>query len=207
MLLTRREWPILVFNLVYIPIFSVIALQRANYEFILYVVVILVAGGSILAKQRKVRFDLPILWGLSIWGLAHMMGGNVGVGDGVVYGVILVPILPEYNILRYDQVVHMFGFGVMTLVCHHLLQPYLRPDIIRWRTLAVLIMLMGSGVGAINEIIEFVAVLTVPETGVGGYHNTMLDLVFNLIGGIIAVTWLTWIRKHGQEGPGAVSRG
>ena len=31
-----------------------------------------------------------------------------------------------------------------------------------------------------------------PETGVGGYHNTMLDLCFNLLGGILAVTWLTW---------------
>jgi hypothetical protein len=33
-----------------------------------------------------------------------------------------------------------------------------------------------------------------PETGVGGYDNTMQDLVFNLFGGIAAVLWLTWRR-------------
>jgi len=36
------------------------------------------------------------------------------------------------------------------------------------------------------------AVQIVPETGVGGYENTMLDIVFNLLGGILAVTWLAW---------------
>ena len=50
--------------------------------------------------------------------------------------------------------------------------------------------------GPDNEIIEFIAVLTVPETGVGGYENTMLDLVFNLIGGILAVFWLGWRRAR-----------
>ncbi|MFQ5590293.1 MAG: DUF2238 domain-containing protein [Phycisphaerae bacterium] len=200
MLLTRREWPILIVNLLYVSTFTVIALRRANYEFVLYVGVVIIAGAWILLKQRKVRFDRTILWGLTIWGLAHMIGGNIDVGDGVVYGVILVPIAPGYHILRYDQVVHVFGFGVATLVCHHLLQPYLRPEIVRWRTLALLIVLMGSGLGALNEIIEFLAVLTVPETGVGGYQNTMLDLVFNLIGGVLAVSWLTWRRARSTTG-------
>ena len=199
MLLTKREWPILIVNLLYVPIFAVMAMRRANYEFILYVGVIMVAGAWILLKQRKVRFGQTILWGLTIWGLAHMIGGNVRAGGGAVYGMILVPILPGHQILRYDQVVHTFGFGVTTLLCYHLLQPYLRPEIVRWRTLALLIVLMGSGAGALNEIIEFIAVLTVPETGVGGYENTMLDLVFNLIGGVLAVFWLSWRRARSSE--------
>ncbi|MHC4697497.1 MAG: DUF2238 domain-containing protein [Planctomycetota bacterium] len=201
MFLTRREWPILIVNLIYVPIFAAIALQHANYEFVLYVGVILVAGVWILLKQRTVRFGRTILWGLTVWGLAHMIGGNIRVGDGIVYSLILVPILPDYHILRYDQVVHMFGFGIVTLMCHHVLQSYLRREVVRWGTLALLIVLMGSGVGALNEIIEFIAVLTVPETGVGGYHNTMLDLVFNLIGGVLAVIWLTWRRSRRPVAP------
>ncbi len=196
MLLTKHEWPILIVNLIYVPIFALIALGHANYEFVLYVGVIIVAGTWILLKQRTVQFDRPILWGLTAWGLAHMIGGNIRVGDGIVYNVIVIPILPQHHILRYDQIVHMFGFGVVTLVCYHLLRAFLRSEINRFRTLALLIVLMGSGVGAINEIIEFVTVLTVPETGVGGYENTMLDLVFNLIGGIVAVTWLS--RRHAR---------
>jgi len=47
----------------------------------------------------------------------------------------------------------------------------------------VLVVLMGSGIGAVNEIIEFIAVKSVPETNVGGYDNTLWDLIFNLFGG------------------------
>jgi len=194
MLLTRRELPILITNLIYIPIFAVIALERGNYEFILYVGVIVFLAVWIVLKQGSVKFDRTILWGLTIWGLMHMAGGNLRVGDGVLYGLQLVPIFPSLNILRYDQVVHLFGFGVATLVCYHLLRPYLTPDIARWPALAFLVVLMGSGLGALNEILEFIAVLCVPETGVGGYENTMLDLVFNLIGGFLAVGWLSWRR-------------
>lgn len=196
MLLTKRELPVLIVNLIYVPIFAVIALRGANYEFLLYVAVILIVGGWILWKQRKVRFDQTILWGLTIWGLLHMAGGNLRVGDGVLYGVALIPLVPRFDILRYDQLVHVFGFGVATLVCHHLLRPYLRERIDRWGTLSFLIVLMGSGFGAVNEIIEFIAVLAMPETGVGGYENTLLDLVFNLIGGILAVFWLACQRKR-----------
>ena len=65
-------------------------------------------------------------------------------------------------------------------------------------TAAAMVVLMlflgrGSGVGAINELVEFLAVLTVPETGVGGYENTALDLCSNLIGGFAAVAWLRWM--------------
>ena len=39
----------------------------------------------------------------------------------------------------------------------------------------------GSGFGALNEVVEFIAVLTIPETNVGGYENTGWDLVANLV--------------------------
>ncbi len=192
MLLTKRELPVLIVNLIYVPFFTFIALSRTNYEFLLYVAVILLVGAWILWKQRRIKFGLPILWGLTAWGIMHMAGGNVRVGDGVLYEVILVPLIRDYDILRYDQVVHMLGFGIATLLCHHLLRPYLRDGIERTGTLLFLVVLMGSGFGAINEIIEFIAVVAMPETGVGGYTNTLLDLVFNLIGGVVAACGLAW---------------
>jgi len=39
----------------------------------------------------------------------------------------------------------------------------------------------------VNEIIEFAAVLMFPQTNVGGYVNTALDLVFNAGGAITAM--------------------
>lgn len=185
MSMNRRELPILLFNLIYVPAFAVVAVGRGNYEFMLYIAVILAVGGLVYWKQSSVQFSRGILWGLSGWGLLHMCGGLLRVGNGVLYELQLIP-----GLVRFDQLVHAVGFGVATLVCHHLLKNYLRPGIMNWKTLAVLVVLMGSGVGAMNEIIEFIAVKTMPETGVGGYDNTMGDLIFNLIGGTIAVTIL-----------------
>ena len=45
----------------------------------------------------------------------------------------------------------------------------------------------GMGFGALNEIVEFFAVLMLPETNVGGYTNTGWDLVSNLVGATLAV--------------------
>ncbi len=144
----------------------------------------------ILLKQRTVRYELPELWGLTFWGMMHMCGGILRVDGEVLYSLQLIP-----NFLRFDQFVHFFGFGIATLVCHHLLKSHLKSDLPRSLTLAVLIVLMGSGVGAVNEILEFIAVKIVPETGVGGYENTMWDLVFNLLGALTAVAYLR-LRSH-----------
>ena len=44
------------------------------------------------------------------------------------------------------------------------------------------------GFGALNEVIEFIATLMVPNTNVGGYVNTGWDLVANMIGASVAAT-------------------
>ncbi len=189
----RRDLPVIVFSMAYMVVFVGISLTRKNYEFILYAAVVVAIAAWILVKQRTVRFDPVILWGLSIWGLLHMAGGNIHVGDGVLYNVQLVPV-----VLRYDQLVHAFGFGTATLACHHILKNMLKPDIPQRVTLTILVILMGCGVGALNEIVEFIAVLAVPETNVGGYENTLWDLIFNLFGATIAAIWAT-SRRFGKS--------
>lgn len=192
MLLRSREWPIFLANLVYIPIFTVIALRRLNFEFLLYVGVIMVLGVWIVVKQRSVHFEPHVLWGLTVWGLLHMAGGNIEFDGVKLYEQELLRLIPRFHVLRYDQLVHTLGFGVATLVCAHLLRPCLKADASRRSMPFVLVVLMGAGVGALNEILEFAVVVVMPETGVGGYENTMLDLVFNLLGGTLAALWLRW---------------
>jgi hypothetical protein len=181
----RRDLPVILFSAAYMVVFVAVSLTRHNYEFILYAGVVLLLAAWILAKQRTVRFDLIILWGLSLWGLLHMAGGNIRVGDSVLYNVQLIP-----RFLRYDQLVHAFGFGTATLVCFHILSGMLKPEAPRGLTMIILVALMGCGVGALNEIVEFLAVLLMPETNVGGYENTLWDLIFNLFGASIAATWV-----------------
>ena len=191
----RRELPVIVVNVIYITCFTFIALGNANYEFVMYAGVVLALFGWILYKQETVRFDRTILWGLTGWGLMHMAGGNVRINGEILYGLQLISVY-----LRYDQLVHAFGFAIATLVCFHLLRPYLRDDLAKWWPLAILVILMGLGLGAVNELVEFVAVRNIPETNVGGYDNTLWDLVFDLIGAVLAVILLTYRRGRAPRG-------
>ncbi len=187
----RRELPVVVVNAIYITFFTFVALGNANYEFVLYAGVVIAVFGWILYKQAAVQFDRTILWGLTGWALMHMAGGNVRINGEILYALQLIPVY-----LRYDQLVHVFGFGIGTLVCFHLLRPYLRDDAEKWWPLAILVVLLGLGLGAVNELVEFVAVVTIPKTNVGGYENTLWDLVFDLIGAVLAVILLTYRRAR-----------
>lgn len=108
-----------------------------------------------------------------------------------VYELILFPLVGEpYNILKYDQFVHLFGFGIATLVMFYLIKPYLIKENIGKVALSVVMIMAGLGVGAFNEIIEFIITVIMPNSGVGGYENTALDLVSNLFSAIIAMFYI-----------------
>ncbi|PIT86783.1 MAG: hypothetical protein COU33_01285 [Candidatus Magasanikbacteria bacterium CG10_big_fil_rev_8_21_14_0_10_43_6] len=182
--MTTQEKPILLFNTLYLTSFALYAVLQKNYEFIFYVSIVLFFIILIVVKNKKIGLSPRVLWGLSAWGLLHMMGGTIPVHDSVLYNLQLIPVL-----LKYDQFVHAFGFGTTTIVGYQLLRPYLKTDL-NWTTLSLLLILIGLGAGAMNEILEFIATVIIPETNVGGYVNTSLDLVFNLIGATIAGLWL-----------------
>jgi hypothetical protein len=57
------------------------------------------------------------------------------------------------------------------------------------------------GFGALNEVIEFIAVLTIPHTNVGGYINTGWDLVFNLLGALTAAAAIRWHYARVRQNP------
>lgn len=190
------HWLLLLFTLTYIVGFAGYYIRIKDYEFLWYVAVLVFFFLLIAFTLSRSKFTYPILTGLSIWGLLHMAGGGIPVGDSVLYGVTLIPLFSsgDITILKYDQAVHFWGFAVSTLVVYHLLVPYLNPQT-NWKVIYPILVAAGVGLGAFNEIVEFIAVLSFPDTGVGGYTNTALDLVFNTFGAIAAVTFIHLRRK------------
>jgi putative membrane protein len=187
MLLRKGQIPILVVNAVALAIFTILFLSRKNYEFLLYIGVIIFFLVLILGTNKKVEYPNSVLWGLTAWALLHMSGGGLYIGEIKLYEVMLVTLSEEYHIFRYDQFVHIIGFGVATLVMYFLIKPLLRPELDRWTALSIVVVMAGLGVGALNEIVEFAATVLMPETGVGGYMNTSLDLVSDLVGAVVAI--------------------
>src|SRR3989344_5549003 len=190
MFLKKGQLPILIVNLVYLLISLFVFLGRANYEFVMYIGVLVFFLVLVLATNKKINYPNSVLWMLTAWGILHMAGGGILLENGsVLYTLILFPISEAYQILKYDQFVHIVGFFVATLIAYVLLKPNLKNNFGWWSTGIVLAM-AGLGLGALNEIVEFIATILVPKTNVGGYTNTSLDLVADLLGSILATIWI-----------------
>lgn len=190
MFLKKSQIILLIINAIYLLIASFYYLSRKNYEFIMYVGIIILIFIIILFTINKINYPNIVLIGLTIWGIMHMIGG-VLIGNSVIYSKILINIIGEpYNILKYDQFVHVFGFAIATLMMFVLLKPFLKFPIKKWSSISILVIMAGFGIGALNEMIEFSAVVLMPETGVGGFINTSLDLIADFIGACIAMIYI-----------------
>lgn len=192
MLIKKSQIQILIFTLFYLVIFLFVFFKRANYEFVMYVFVVLFFFALIIFTNKKINYPNFVLWGLSLWGLLHMCGGGILLGSEKMrlYGLMLINLSTEYSIFRYDQFVHIVGFFVATLVMFVILKPVLKKDFDNWASVSIIIIMAGLGVGALNELIEFLAVVLIPETGVGGFVNTSMDLVADLVGAILAMIYI-----------------
>lgn len=183
-----RRRPILgTFVVGYLVGFTVLGAAIGAELTVPYLVVVAIL--MIIVVRLDLHFDLGngVLWALAAWGLVHMAGGIVPLDDERTLYSAEVGI----EFIRYDRLVHAFGFGAATLACGKVLRHWLPGQRIDW-TPAGLVILAGMGVGAINEMVEFLATLVFEETNVGGFDNTGWDLVFDLIGAFSAGAWLHW---------------
>jgi len=201
MLIRKDQWSILWVNVFLILYFSTLSWAGQNYEFVFYCGVVLVAFLMFLFTNKRVGYSNTVLWGLTFWAFLHMAGGNFSYNGVRWYNQILVPLSESYPILRYDQIVHMVGFGVLVFLVYELIKPLMKPTVSRWWMFSFILVMASCGVGALNEIVEFFATIILPETGVGDYMNNSLDLVANLIGAVVAVLFLRWRLVQGKLTP------
>ncbi len=186
---TSPPLSVVLVTLGYIALAAILAFVGGNREFVFYIVIMLVLFGSIFAVNAKVGLSSGLLWCLSAWGFLHMAGGLVPIAEGlpvegpnrVLYSLWLIP-----KYLKYDQLTHAFGFGIVTWLCWQALSAGLvkggHGKVSPTTGLLVLCAAAGMGFGALNEVVEFFATLNLPSTNVGGYENTGWDLVSNLVG-------------------------
>lgn len=166
-----------------LAVWSVLA---GNYEFLIYAAVAAVLIGLIHLGDRRFGFTSAVLWGVNLWLVLHILGGLLPVGDGVLYSLVLVDLVGEpYSILKYDQLVHAYCYFIVALLLWRVMSGAAAGAGFGLR--AALTVLAAGGVGGLNEVVEFFATVVVPETNVGGYENTAIDLVANFVGAGLAV--------------------
>lgn len=194
---TKTELGILIFNFLYLGLFAIHFFSRGNYEFIWYIFIMLILIGVFSFLHKKYKFSTLTLVGLSIWGIAHMFGGSTIFGEPRIYGRVLIDLFTtgDTTIFRYDHLLHFYFYVVMTAVIYQVLKNYLKRDS-NWLVVSVFIVFASMGVGAFNEIVEFMPVLFLAETGVGGYFNIAWDIVFNTLGAIVTIAYISFKRRR-----------
>jgi len=139
MLIKKNQYPVLAVNVIAVTLYGAYFLSKQNYEFVLYILVIVFFLLLILFTNKHIGLSNWSLWGLTIWGILHMSGGGIVIGDHVLYKQMIFTISETYEILKFDQFVHAFGFGIATLVVYELLKPMMRE--IRWGRFSLVVVM------------------------------------------------------------------
>ncbi len=172
-----------------------------NREFIFYAAAISVFVGFLWYTDRFFHYARASLLLFFAWLILHMCGGAVPIGEGkVLYDWIIVPLAPApYSIFKFDQFMHMFCYFVIALLTDDAIAPQLKPGLPRAARFLIVV-LAATGIGALNEVMEFAAVCLFPNTNVGDYTNNAIDLVCNMTGALVAATWRLRVTRAGGEG-------
>jgi putative membrane protein len=166
-----------------------------NYEFIFYSITVVMLVAILYATDNYFKYPKAGLWLFNVWLVLHIIGGLASYQGVRFYDLILLDIVGDpYQILKYDQCVHFYCYLVISILMWSIVSTITKPEASRV-VVYVITVLATSSLGAVNEIIEFLAVVMFNATGVGGYINTAIDLVANLFGAMIGTLYMLFMHK------------
>jgi VanZ family protein len=171
-------------NFLILAYFMIYFALNRYYEFFIYAIFIFFVILFMVKLHKKYRFSTFVLVGVTILQLVHKLGRTLVIDGKILYQQQLIE-----GILRFDKVLHFWGIFVFTLVGFYLLKPYIK-DIKSKKIILLVLFLFGVGIGTGWELLEYFIVLTKIDTGIGGYANTMGDILANTVGSLCAVAYL-----------------
>ncbi len=132
--------------------------------------------------DRRFRFSHGLLWALTAAAVGNLTGGVLILGGDQLYSITV------FGPVAFDDIQHSAATGIVAVACWWLLGQWLGTA----RALrAVAAVLMAAGLGTVIEIAEFIG-SSLWDTNVGGYGDSMVDLVSNLAGATLSGLLLAW---------------
>jgi hypothetical protein len=123
-------------------------------------------------------------WPIYLWSIMLYCGATVSINGIVLVEVIILKLSNTLPILRYDQIMHIYGTIVLLLFLHKSSYKYFSNK--NW--LYFYLFLAVIGIGSIIEIFEYSLIgLNFP---IGNYQGFILDLISNLIGATLGILLL-----------------
>ena len=186
-----RRHPLLTgVTMMYVAVWTVYGIAADTGPVYANLVWMVCAVGLMMYVDGPARFSTHVLSLLCIVGFCHMAGGTLYISGLVLYKQTW------FGFIRYDHLVHGFGLGAAGLAVWEATRRMLTADgDVR---AAVVVILGANAIGAVIEIGEYLASLTLPEVRVGAYANNVQDLIANLLGSLVAAWWATHREEPGN---------
>ncbi len=156
----------------------------------IYVPITVVLAVAVFFIHRSVALSMASLWALVAVAIGNLAGG-ISLVDG--QPLYVKRLLGD---IRYDKPFHTIATAIAAWAAYEVIARWAAGRASR-PAIAVASVLVAAGLGALVEIIEFVGSVVIENANVGGYGDTMLDLVVNTVGATVAVI-LQDQRHHGH---------
>ena len=163
----------------------------------IYVPITIVLAVAVFFIHRSVALSSASLWALVVVAVGNLAGGIYLVDGQPLYVKRLV------GDIRYDKPFHTVATAVAAWAAYEVVAKWGHGRASR-PAIAVASVLVAAGIGALVEIIEFVGSVIIENANVGGYGDTMLDLVVNTAGATATV--ILQDRRHHRRPPVSESR-
>lgn len=139
---------------------------------VIFHLIFAVGGLWLLTKEFGRKFEPLKHWG---W-----------LAVGVVFGVLAVLSYDVFSDLVANWILHSVGGGAVTALTYFYFKAHVRPKW-SWRVDAVMLFMLVSALGLINELAEYAYELAHLGTMSFDTHDTWRDLVANSAGALL--TW------------------
>ena len=169
------------------------AISLQNVDFLRIYIPFFIATAMLIAfLHRRIHFSDALLWFLTLWGALHLAGRLVAIPstwdydgkDQILYSWWVVG-----QWLRYDHILHAFGFGTCTWLTWEALRASIQQRLGRklYPSMGMLFLCIfaSMGLGAINETIEFLFIIDRSTLTISNYINTCQHLIANLLGALL----------------------
>lgn len=159
-------------------------LAQGERRVVAYLLVWSVLAALVTLVHRRYELRRSTLWWLAAAGWVHLAGGlfpSPDEGAPILYETWLID-----GVVKFDQLAHAAICAVVTVAVFEVLGHVLDPRQAGPGTRAVLAMLACWGLGAANELFEFLSALRFEDSYAGGLDNAGWDLAFNSVGSLTA---------------------
>jgi putative membrane protein len=195
------SWALWIFNATYLFWGGAYFIQDFNVEYAIYSGIIFVVMAAVLLTLSYSDFPQWQLWLLSVWGLLHVFGGAIKLHGVSLATYHLYPIFNgggDFYVLKYDQILHFVLYAIVATMAHHLIRNILEVKDNK-KLVALLVVMISIGVGALNEAAEFFIALNLHKNLSYGYQNVTLNIFFNLAGALVATLLLSLFTRKPKK--------